>query len=150
MIFDNIRNIKYYKNLSHELWQGFNLINDYKNREPGKYEIDGTNLFVLVQDYDTKLPEVGRFEAHRKYIDIQYIVSGEEYIGYQDTPNLTLCEEYNAERDIEFYQKTNNALMLNCQAGTFTVFFAGEPHMPCISIDKVAPVRKIVVKIKAT
>ena len=62
--------------------------------EVGKYEIDGKNVFASVQEYDTKPENEKRFELHKDYIDVQYIVSGEEIMGNETLDKLTALGEY--------------------------------------------------------
>src|SRR5271169_3574908 len=68
----------------------------------GKVEIDGESVFALFQSYETVTTDVPKFECHQKYIDVQYIVSGEEIIGWAPANRMTITEAYNMEKDISF------------------------------------------------
>ena len=83
MIIDKIENAHLYKGLSKRIEKAFEYIRatDLKNIKPGKYEIDGENIFALISEYKTKSEQEGKLEAHRKYIDVQYVISGEEIDG---------------------------------------------------------------------
>jgi len=111
----------------------------------GRYEIRGSEIFALVQEYDTREPL--RFEAHENYIDIQFIASGSEKIGLADLADLTVTEAYNPEKDITRLEgKSKNDFLMT--AGDFMVIFPHEPHQPGIHpADTPVAVRKVVVKV---
>jgi len=95
----------------------------------------------------TKELHQGRWEAHRRYIDIQYLVSGIERIGYTPVANLALTTPYDEDKDVAFYQGHGDILTL--EPGMFAVFFPHDAHMPMLCEAGGSPkqVRKIVVKI---
>jgi len=78
---------------------------------PGKYIVDN-DFFYIVQEYHTKAPQEGRYEAHKKYVDIQYIVFGQERIDITAAAFLQVDQSYNEETDICFYKEPNLQLML--------------------------------------
>ena len=119
-----------------------------KDLAPGKYEIDGNNVFGIVQAYTTK-PKGEEFEAHREYIDIQYIVSGEEQMKVADVSKMTASTEYDAGKDCGFFENAGDASVLMVQQGEYAIFFPQDIHMPGVSCNEVpSAVRKIVVKVK--
>ena len=69
--------------------------------ELGKHVIN-EDSFVLIQKYDSKEPDAARFEAHRDYVDIQYVVEGMESIESAAVTAMTVTENYDPERDVEF------------------------------------------------
>ena len=105
MIIDKIENCGQYYGMHKNFQRAFEAIKNAldKDMPVGKYEIDGADLFISVQEYNTKLEENARFEAHRKYIDIQYIVSGEEVVEVTDISKTSVETEYNEAKDMEFY-----------------------------------------------
>ena len=113
----------------------------------GKYELDGKNLYAMVQEYDTK--DEGNWECHRKYIDIQFIVSGTEVIEGFDIKYATAKSEYNDVKDVMFYEDYQNAGKGILNANEYGIFFPHDVHKPgmCLS-GKQNPVKKIVVKVK--
>jgi len=148
MILDYLKNAKLYYGVSEGLEKGFKFLqeNDFSKMEPGRYEIDGSNVYAMVQQYDTKLIENCRWEAHRKYIDIQYIVSGKEKMGYSNIKNMKEIE-YKEEKD--FVHMDGNGDFVTVEAGEFAVFFPEDVHAPCVSInDDPKPVKKVVVKVR--
>ncbi|HNR42112.1 MAG TPA: YhcH/YjgK/YiaL family protein [Bacteroidales bacterium] len=116
--------------------------------EPGRHDIDGDNLYASVSEYISKDPEEAQYEAHRKYIDIQYVLSGKELIGLAPASELDeLLEEYDPEKDIEFMTVRNPA-MLNAVPGRLFFFFPGELHCPGLKDGENSPVKKVVIKVK--
>ncbi|MCX6550067.1 MAG: YhcH/YjgK/YiaL family protein, partial [Acidobacteria bacterium] len=112
--------------------------------EEGRYELDGANLYALVQHYTTKRPDQGRWEAHQRYADLQCVVTGTERMGYGPLDRFTGLG-YDAEKDVEFLTGSGDYLQL--KAGEFVVLWPGEVHMPQMAVDAPGPVKKIVVKI---
>lgn len=123
---------------------------DFTTVPVGRVELDGDMMFALVSEYVTEPKSVRRPEAHKRYIDIQYIVSGEEVIGYSFlAPENIELEEYNAEKDIVFYSTVIGEAYLRLGAGTYAVFFPDDIHRPCCtSGEKPSSIRKVVLKIK--
>lgn len=151
MICENIKNKKNYASINHHFIAAFKFLEqtDLKGLAIGKYEIDGENLFVLVQEYMTESSTQRRWEAHERYADIQYIVDGKELIGYYPVEGLELLEDKLQERDIAFYKNIESYSKLELCAGDYAIFFPGEAHKPCCTISERLPVRvkKVVVKI---
>ena len=110
----------------------------------GKYEIDGENIYALVQQYNTKLKKDGFWEAHRRYIDLQYVIQGAEKIGYANLSRLTQGE-YDASKD--FLPLYGEGDFLTLKDGSFVILMPEDAHMPGIAFDSLLPVKKIVIKI---
>lgn len=150
MIFDKMDNIAdYYEELPLLKKVGAFVDAFNKNKcEDGSYEIDGDRVFAMIQSYRTKqqTPEM-MFEAHKKYIDLQYIVSGMEKIRWAKLDKVELAEEkYSSGGDIAFY-KGEAAYDFTLTKGTFLLLYPEDAHMPGLSADKDVAVRKIVFKI---
>src|SRR4030066_683186 len=148
MIIDKIENANIYKNLGERIKQSFDYIvqTDLKNLAPGKYEIDGENIFALVSEYKTKSEQEGKLEAHRKYIDIQYVISGEELMGYVPLGNQQILEPYKEENDIVFFKGDKSFTKVS--AGMFAIFFPEDVHMPGILAGQKSSVKKLVIKVR--
>jgi len=146
MITDRIN----YANLYHPLSSGIRHAFEYLQQTnlaslpPGKYEVGGGNLYVMSQEYTTKLPEQGKWEAHRRYIDLQYIVSGTERIGYAHLSRLSQGD-YNSEKDFQALTGVGDYITLS--AGDFMLLFPEDAHMPGMAVGDPVPVKKVVVKI---
>lgn len=151
MIADNINNCELYFGINSRFAPAFAFIRKAvsENYPAGRYEIDGENLYAMVQEYDTKLSADGKFEGHERYIDIQYLVSGTEIMKVSDIDGMTETIPYNAGKDVAFYADTDAASTLLVQDGEYAIFFPHDIHMPGIARNETpAPVRKIVVKVK--
>jgi len=146
MIFDNIKNYELYAGVKYNLKEAFELIiNNRFEKTPGRYELKN-GLYYLVQNYETKPVSEGRFEAHRKFIDLQYIVNGKERHDAASIEGLTVRDNYNEEKDIIFYNGAGSTLILD--AGFFAVYFPEDGHMPNLRTGELPEaVTKIVVKI---
>ena len=147
MIIDHIGNSKLYTNLGSRIATTFKYLleTDFSKMEPGKYEVDGNNIYAVVQQYETKPAAEGKWEAHRKYIDIQYIADGEELIGYSYIKNLKALGTYDEDKDCLFLEGSGS--MLHCKSGMFLLLAPDDAHMPCVAFGAPAKVRKVVMKV---
>ncbi|BEV71665.1 MULTISPECIES: YhcH/YjgK/YiaL family protein [unclassified Paludibacterium] len=125
------------------------LLTDFALLPPGHYPIDGTRLFALVQEMETGYAEERLFEAHARYLDVQYLVSGVERIGYLPRGSeVRLHEDRLEESDIALYDSPQAASELLLTPGMYAVFEAGELHRPCCAVASPAPIRKVVLKLR--
>lgn len=104
------------------------------------------DVYVNVEDYIPKPIEQCRYESHRRYIDIQYVAQGCEYIGMTCDNTLPVLTPYDADKDIAFYPYQPKQLLL-ADPTKYFIFFPTDLHAPCIQTDPVQLVTKIVVKI---
>lgn len=148
MIIDKIENVSLYKNIPEV---AVNFISSLKNKTPeiGKH-ILSDSVYANVETYETKLLTAGKFEAHKKYIDIQILLKGKEQIFVAPQKELTVSEAYNSDRDIEFYSDGVSGAERVCLDETnFVVLFPHEAHAPQVSTEEICEkVLKVVVKIK--
>ena len=146
MIFDKIDHIDTYVSISEGLAKGLRLLKetDFSVMEPGKYVVDGDELYYMVQSYQSR-PENETPEAHRKYIDIQYILSGEELIGVGGLSDMTEEVEANPGSDYWLYHGPMSKIRLS--EGYFAVLFPQDAHAPGIAVNEPAPMKKVVVKV---
>lgn len=116
--------------------------------EDGKHSIKADELYVNVMTYVPKSAELSCFEAHKKYVDIQVILEGEEIIGFESAEELEITKEYAAEGDCMLYAMNDRYDSVRVKAGEFAIIFPEEPHAPGIAASA-APtkVRKAVVKV---
>lgn len=147
MILDNLNNWRSYKDLE-KLRPAFELLDspDALKWPEGRLELDGQRIIAMPQSYQTRSKDAALFEAHRKYIDIQYIVSGGETVQWSFVTKLEESKTYDADRDVAFYCGVGDSFTL--AKGMFAVFFPHDAHMPCVRIGNQAQqVRKIVMKV---
>ncbi|WP_410499319.1 YhcH/YjgK/YiaL family protein [Chitinibacter sp. S2-10] len=124
---------------------------DFSQMAPGRYPLDGDKLIAIVQTPLTQPWETGMPEFHRRYLDIQYLLEGEEVIGYAPAnPDLPLATDQLNERDIAFIHPIHNETKLVLTSGMFAIFYPGELHKPCRSLNQALPIRKVVIKIDST
>ena len=150
MILDQIDNALMYGGLGERIAVGLALLSEESvlNAPLGRYEVQGKDIFFVADEYETKPASEGRFEIHRKYLDIQCVVSGTESIGYTPLEGLTEVQAYDGDKDIAFYANTTVHSTLILRPGLFAIFWPNEPHMPCRTAEAPCRVRKIVVKIR--
>ena len=149
MIIDSLDNASVYETLGSRFAKAFDYLRSGRATTDavGTHQLDGDNLYVSIQEYNTKPHEKGRWEAHREYADVQFVVSGREAIGYVPLADVTEEQAYNAEDDVAFF--TGEGIRLRVPAGTFTVFLPQDVHMPGLAADgQSQPVRKVVVKVR--
>jgi len=149
MIIDKIENSNIYKNFGERIPKAFDYIRstDLKNLQQGKYEIEGKNIFAMISEYQTKPESEGMLEAHKKYIDVQYVISGEERMGYTPLDKQEFIEKYKEENDIIFYKGEKS--FTKVEEGMFAIFFPTDVHMPGIAVEKPLQVKKLVIKVRA-
>ncbi|PKM97808.1 MAG: YhcH/YjgK/YiaL family protein [Elusimicrobia bacterium HGW-Elusimicrobia-3] len=114
----------------------------------GRYEIDGERVFALVQRYETLAGEP-RFEAHRRYADVQYLAAGAETIAAAPLAALAVTEAYDAGKDVCFGAvPAGRASLLVLAAGELAILYPEDAHAPRLAAGAPAPVTKIVVKVE--
>lgn len=115
----------------------------------GKVEIDGDDVFALVQRYETVMMDVPKFEYHEKYIDVQYILSGEEILGWAPSSKMTTTETYDVNKDVCFGTvPKGQTTPVHLQAGQLAVLFPEDGHAPRLAATAPSRVNKIVVKVQ--
>jgi len=120
---------------------------DLKSLELGEHEILGSEAYAIVSEYMPKEPEMCKFEAHRKYIDLQYIIEGAEMMGTVAPDSLQVTIPYTA--DIEFYGTDEEGATYEiANQDNFFIFFPNQPHRPSMNFDGASKVKKVVVKIE--
>ena len=147
MIFDTVENIKNYKGLG-RVYKALEFLanTDFSKLPLGRAELDGDNIFYMVQSYDTD-PEKTIAEAHKKYIDIQFMVKGEELIGVAPIGYDEKETEAKPENDVWFYEcKTEQITLIE---NSFMVLYPNDLHCPGVATNnKPMTCRKVVVKVK--
>ena len=149
MIFDNIKNRAIYEKMNDRFVLAFDFIEKVtrEGAQIGRYELCGSDLFAMVQEYEPK-EDSGIFEAHKNYIDIQYILSGKEYMECAKEENCEISTPYNPEKDIALYTCDGYRQSLDCEEGDFAIFYPQDIHKPGVKLWESRLVRKIVVKVR--
>ena len=148
MIFDHLSNISLYKGLSPDIYAGLEFLHQLSpDIAPGTYQIT-SRVKSIVSEYETKVKNEVGFEAHRKNIDIQYLLKGEERIACMPIEKLTEAEPYSEEKDAAFYAAEGVAAQtMTIGNGYFAIFFPQDGHMPQLCVDEPRMVKKVVVKV---
>jgi biofilm protein TabA len=118
----------------------------------GKVEIDGENVFAFLQSYQTTTPgETIVCEAHRKYIDVQYVVAGEEFIAWAPIEDLAVTKAYDEAGDAWLGTvPASGCTFVRLEAGQLALLYPTDGHAPRLATGAPAPVKKIVVKVAVT
>jgi YhcH/YjgK/YiaL family protein len=149
MILDDVKNSERYKVLGPLFARAFDFITktDLKSYPLGKHEILGDDLFVIIMEYDTKAPEDCIMENHKKYIDIQLMLRGEEFMGIKSFNGEIPTTPYNADKDAAFYEPQFDSL-IKVKSGQFAIFFPQDLHMPSMTTGNPSKVLKAVFKVR--
>ena len=148
MVIDKLSNTHLYSKLGERINTAFSYLkeNDFSKMELGKYEIDGDNIFALVNEYNTKDESEGKLEAHKKYIDVQFVAKGSELMGFVPLENQKIIVEYNEQNDITFFEGANSFTKVD--EGMFAIFFPTDVHLPGIKVNEKSYIKKVVIKVK--
>ena len=146
MILASIEQAYRYADCHHGLSRGFEFLQTTKLDElpNGKHEIDGERLFAIVARDQGRGRDGAILEVHRKYIDIQYVISGKEQIGWQPLTSCSAIKQaYNFESDLAFFLDRPSS-WFEVAPRSFAVFFPEDAHAPLAAEGSV---HKVVVKV---
>ena len=115
----------------------------------GKYHLDSANVFAIVSENTPKDIKNTKWEAHRSYIDIQYVIKGKETIGVASLDKAIPVSPFNPAEDIGFYDvEETSADYYVAEPGSFFIFFPRDAHRPCIKTEGIGTDKKVVIKIR--
>ncbi len=152
MVKDRIENALAYAPLGPGIARAMEYLNahDLSGISAGKHEIDGQNIFAIVQRYQPRPLTEAVWESHFRYIDVQYVVSGVERMGHsslRDQPKV--LKPYDPQTDLVFYEAGIDLLVFH--PGEFAIFSPQDVHAPGLAVeggDSPSEVLKVVVKIR--
>lgn len=107
----------------------------------------GDGVFALEQAYNTKARSEGKWESHKKYIDIQVVVEGDEIIEVTETKHLAVAEDLTPGKDLIFYKEYDAGSQVRFSGGEAAILFPPDGHKPGVRTEQTALVRKVVVKV---
>jgi YhcH/YjgK/YiaL family protein len=147
MMIDSIKNAALYFGVRERIAAGLRWLQtqDLAKLAAGRYELDGTNLFAVISEYVTKPKDQGKWEAHKRYFDIQYVISGRETIGYAC---LEACRlgAYDESKDFQEIMEAPGDF-LAMRPGMFMILAPQDAHLPGLALEAPEPVKKAVVKV---
>lgn len=137
---------QYYANKT--TWdKAFNFMKnqDLVNLAPGKYPIDGEEVFATITEIVDKPFEDTKWESHQKYIDLQYVISGQEKMGKAAVAGAKVINPFMPPKDVANYEISDGKLYLATSKEYF-LFFPSDAHRPNIKVNE-EKVKKLVIKI---
>ena len=146
MIIDSLDNVSSYRGVAPRWWRAFDFLRsaDLANLPLGRHDLDGDNLFALVQEYQTRDLAESKWEAHRRYCDVQYVASGRERMGVAPLSRMNVVTPYDADKDVAFFDGPGDWIVLD--ANMFAIFTPNDVHRPCVAAGASERVKKIVIK----
>lgn len=151
MILDTLLNANVYRGLHAGIDRVLEEFKKYKseNYPSGKLQLDGDNLFLIFNNYETHSREGALAEAHRQYIDVMYVVDGCEAICVKPVDQLcNITKEYDPSIDALLAQTDADATVAQLKAGSFIILFPQDAHSPGCHIETPSSVKKIVAKVR--
>ncbi len=135
---------------AHKLWwdQAFAYMKntDLASLKPGDHPIVGEDVYARITEGPLKNIDSTKWEAHKNYIDIHYVITGREKIGIGPLSSATIAVPYNSTRDISFYE--GKGKYYTAEPGTFFIAFPKDIHRPGLEVDGKGTEKKLVIKIK--
>ena len=149
MILGVLKNKERYYSLHKGFKQAFDFLDKSLLNEPesGKHEILGDSIFAVVMQYDTTPSKEAMWEGHRKYIDIQFVLSGREIVEWADISDALPTAVYDEEKDFFDCGEVGKGTECKLSKGYFAILYPEDLHKPKCDWDKCNNVKKIVVKI---
>ncbi|MCK4888061.1 MAG: YhcH/YjgK/YiaL family protein [Planctomycetes bacterium] len=151
MIYDSVENVDTYCDEDDAITIAVEFVDNFDISQPdGKYEIDGDEVFAIVQTVTTADANEKSFEAHENYVDVQMVLEGAERhdVALLDIEDLEIEQDYDSEKDVIFFKAPEHFSTIITKPGIFVVYGPDDAHRPCCCIDKSETIRKVCVKIK--
>ena len=149
MVFDQLSHAHLYEGISTRMRHAFDFLRrpDLASLANGRHDVvGGDDVFALVQEYETKPPEQAKWEAHRKYVDVQFLAAGAERMGFGNIDSFQVVQPYDETTDFALFSGAGNEVIMT--GGTFVILMPHDVHRPMVAVDRPSPVRKIVVKVR--
>ena len=149
MILDTLSQSAPYQLLGPRFAAGLNWLAEFSPAtDAGRYDIDGADVFALVQSYDTVAATEKQYESHRVYADIQYVAEGLELIYYAPVAGLRPTMAYDEVKDCILYSDSAIATPLVLSPGSFAIFYAQDGHKPGCFHEASDRIKKVVIKVR--
>jgi len=147
MIYDTLENLRQYASLSSRLAAALRWLEetDFSHLPDGRVELDGDDVYASISTYETRRINDAP-EAHRQYLDVQYLIAGEERVGVAPLSDMGAETEARPDGDIWFYRGATEPLTLG--GSRVMILWPQDAHAPCIAAGEPAQVRKCVIKVR--
>jgi biofilm protein TabA len=146
MILDAVDHIERYAGLNDGLAAGLAFLAKAGALPDGRHVIDGEKIYAVISSYQTREKSVPAFEAHRRYIDIQCMLSGRESQHWMPRGTCKVRQDYSGEKDLELLADGEGSEIV-LEPGMFVVYFPQDAHRPGCIVGQAEAVRKVVVKV---
>ncbi len=151
MILETLENMKQYKGINSGIDKILEIYKQYtaENFVAGRVDIEGDTLYLNFAKYETTSPKEAKFEAHRKYIDVMYMVEGCETIYVKNVNKLSnITDEYNPEIDALFADFEEDTTSVRLEKGDVVILFPQDAHIPACIADNPCSIKKIIGKVR--
>lgn len=115
--------------------------------EPGRYDLQGDDIYMNVMRFATQPAESKKAELHKKFIDIQILLEGEETIHYGVVDSARECETWHHEEDYRLCSTIADQQQVVLKPGMLAIFLPGEPHKPGVQGAESVEIKKAVIKV---
>ncbi len=149
MIYDRIENLSLYFGGKDRFCEIEGVLKEFLNApfDSGRIDVDGDNVWCNVASYTVEAKDEVKYEAHRKYADVQIMVEGEEIIGYSNINDCTITEDFKPDNDIAF-MTSDKGVMIPLRKGYFMALYPEDAHAPCLKSENSDFAQKLVFKVK--
>ena len=148
MIYDSLDHIETYKGLSGDIYEGLKFLKQAgADIACGVHQLS-PKVRAIVSEYETMAENPYGYKAHKRFIDIQFLLKGEEKVCSLPLCRLTETKAYDPGCDAAFYTAAAAPQEAVIGEGFFAIYFPQDGHMPQICVSRPAPVKKVVVKIE--
>jgi YhcH/YjgK/YiaL family protein len=149
MIYDVFANTRLYFGNKEILSKALDFAVHFDRSQPdGRYEIEGDKIYALVMTYSTKSAEELKFEAHKKYIDVQLLLDGQECLDITQDRKLDVEMAYSDEKDAALFKAPVVMSTVLLEPGNFAILYPDDIHRPCRKVKDAKQVRKMVIKVR--
>ena len=151
MIYDSVENVDIYCEADDAIGMAVDFVRGFDvSQSDGRYDIDGDNIFAMVQTIETGQASEKKFEAHEKYIDVQVVIEGRERhdVVLLDVEEMEVEQEYDSEKDLVFFKSPATFSTIIMKPGMFVVYGPGDGHRPGCAVEGSERIRKVCVKVR--
>ncbi|TCO76872.1 YhcH/YjgK/YiaL family protein [Marinisporobacter balticus] len=151
MIIGDLKNLVPYKAMSNNMKLAIEYLEeiDMTSMVDGKHPVVGDDIFVVMSTYFTREHDESKYEIHHNYIDIQYLIKGEEIIFCNEAHEMEREGDYNPKNDKLNFKDQLGAVSIHMKPGMAAIFYPNDAHKACCKVhNKIQEVRKLLVKVK--